>query len=281
MVHRRFLILLLLLGSMLVIHPIAMQGGPAHMLLRVLITAVFAVATWNIFPTPRTRCLALVLGVPVIVAHWAYDLSPTLSQTALPFVFNLLAFLFLAYAVIVILRAVYLESHLSREAIYGALCGFLLIGAAFGHLFYCVDWLAPADFQEEAVAVDRPTDERHKQALFMYFSFAALTGMTDPDLTPRAAAGRSLVLVEAVLGQFYVIVVISELISLRICACRSARTRRRPLDRPHRLAAVTYRSTAACSTETRNCCFGRRGRFQLRALAYQLPQASRLKSSLP
>jgi hypothetical protein len=216
MVQRRFLILLLLLGSMLVVHPVAMEQGPAHVLLRVLITAVFAVATWNIFPTRRTRCIALALGVPVIVGHWACDASEALSRTALPFAFNLVAFLFLAYAVIVILRSVYLESHLSREAIYGALCGFLLIGAAFGHLFYCVDWLAPADFQQEAVAANRPIDERHKQALFMYFSFAALTGMTDPDLTPRAASGRSLVLVEAVLGQFYVIVVISELISLRV-----------------------------------------------------------------
>jgi len=216
MVQRRFLILLVLLGSMLVVHPIAMQGGPAHMLLRLLITAVFALAAWNIFPTPRTRGIALVLGVPVIVAHWACDTIAALSHTAVPFAFNLLAFLFLSYAVIVILRSVYLESSLSREAIYGALCGFLLIGAAFGHLFYCVDWLAPADFQQEAGAASAPSDERHKQALFMYFSFAALTGMTDPDLTPRAAAGRSLVLVEAVLGQFYVIVVLSELISLRV-----------------------------------------------------------------
>ena len=124
--------------------------------------------------------------------------------------------MFLAYAVIVILRAVYLESHLSREAIYGALCGFLLIGAAFGHLFYCVDWLAPTDFQEEPKQAGQMSDEHARQALFMYFSFAALTGMSDSDLTPRAAAGRSLVLVEAVLGQFYVIVVISELISLRV-----------------------------------------------------------------
>ncbi|HEX4146534.1 MAG TPA: hypothetical protein VHY91_23740 [Pirellulales bacterium] len=216
MVQHRFLILLILLGSMLVVHPLAMQSGPAHVLLRVLITAVVAVAMWNIFRTPRTRTIALVLGAPVIAAHWACDALPALSQTAVPFAFNLVAFLFLAYAVITILRAVYLESSLSREAIYGALCGFLLIGAAFGHLFYCADWLAPADFRQEAGATANMSDERHKQALFMYFSFAALTGMSDPDLTPRAAAGRSLILVESVLGQFYVIVVISELISLRI-----------------------------------------------------------------
>ena len=179
------------------------------MLLRVLINAVLAVAMWHIFRTPKARAIGLVLGVPVVAAHWASETIPALSHTAVPLVFNLMSFLFLAYTVIMILRAVYLESHLSREAIYGALCGFLLIGATFGHLFYCVDWFAPADFQAEASAANALRDDRHKQALFMYFSFASLTGMSDPDLTPRAAAGRSLVLVEAVIGQFYVLVVIS------------------------------------------------------------------------
>ncbi len=215
MVQHRFLILLILLGLLVLIHPVAMQGGPAHILLRGLITGVFMVAVWNVFSTRRTRLIGLALGLPVLVAHWANETIPALTHSSIPLVFNLVVFLFLAYAVIVILRAVYLESHLTREAIYGALCGFLLIGAAFGHLFYCVDWLAPNDFQEDPVIARQITSERAKQALFMYFSFTALTGISDSDLAPRAAAGRSLVLIEAVLGQFYVIVVISELISLR------------------------------------------------------------------
>lgn len=219
MANRRFLVLLVLLASMLVIHPIAMQSGAAHVLLRVLVTAVFVVALWSVFRTPRTRCVALILGLPVVVAHWAIDAIPTLSHTWVPLGFNLVAFLFLAYTVIVIMRSVYLENNLSSEAIYGALCGFLLIGAAFGHLFYCVDWLAPADFQQQTAEASSPNDEHSKQALFLYFSYTALTGMSDPDVAPRAAAGRSLVLIESVLGQFYVIVVISELISLRVSRC--------------------------------------------------------------
>ena len=76
MLHRRFLILLILLGLLVVVHPVAMQGGPAHMLLRVLITGVFAVAIWNVFSTRRTRTIALVLGVPAMLAHWANARSP-------------------------------------------------------------------------------------------------------------------------------------------------------------------------------------------------------------
>jgi voltage-gated potassium channel len=216
MIRRRFLTLLILLGLVLVIHPIAMESGPAHFLMRALITGVFVATMWSIFRTRRSRMIALLLGVPVIVTRWVSDASPALEHTYLPFASHLLAFVFLMYAVMAILRAVYSESHLSREAIYGALCGFLLIGAAFGHLFYCVDSLAPADFQEEPRVASELSDEHAKQALFMYFSFSALTGMNDSDLMPRAAAGRSLVLAEAVLGQFYVIVVLSELISLRV-----------------------------------------------------------------
>ena len=35
------------------------------------------------------------------------------------------------------------------------------------------------------------TSEHAKQALFMYFSYAALTGMSDPDLGAPRPAGRS------------------------------------------------------------------------------------------
>jgi hypothetical protein len=109
-----------------------------------------------------------------------------------------------------------LRKAFSREAIYEAICGYLLIRAAFGHMFYCADWLAPTDFSQARGQAIQSYDERSKQALFTYFSFAALTGVNDSDLTPRASAGRSLVLLEAVLGQFYVVMVISELITLRM-----------------------------------------------------------------
>jgi voltage-gated potassium channel len=216
MIHRRFLILLVLLGLLVVVHPIAMRGGPAYTVFRVLLTAVFAGALWIVFRTNRSRAIALILGVPVMAANWANESLPEFPMHWAPFAFNLLAAVFLSYAVAVILREVYLEKHFSREAIYGAICGYLLIGTAFGHMFYCADWLAPADFSAAEGKTIRSSDERSKQALFTYFSFAALTGVNDPDLTSRASAGRSLVLLEAVLGQFYVVVVISELITLRM-----------------------------------------------------------------
>jgi Ion channel len=216
MIHRRFLILLIVLGFLVVIHPMAMKGGPTYTLFRVLVTGVFAAALCIVFRTTRMRAAALILGLPVIVADWANESLPGISLNWAPFAFNLLAAIFLSYSVIVIMREVYLETHLSHEAIYGAICGYLLIGVAFGHMFYCAGWLAPTDFRQAQGETIRSYDERAKQALFMYFSFATLTGVNDPDLTPRAAVGRSLILLEAVLGQFYILVVISELISLRM-----------------------------------------------------------------
>jgi hypothetical protein len=216
MIHRRFLILLILLGLVVVVHPVAMKGGPAYALFRFLVTAVFVAALWVVFRTRVARAVALVLGVPVIAAHWANESLPGLSMHWASFGFNLLAAALLAYAVAVVLQEVYFEKHFSREAIYGAICGYLLIGTAFGHMFYCADWLAPVDFSLARRQSIQSYDERSKQALFTYFSFAALTGRSDSDLASRAAAGRSLVLLEAILGQFYVVVVISELIALRM-----------------------------------------------------------------
>ncbi|HTU25620.1 MAG TPA: hypothetical protein VMF30_09500 [Pirellulales bacterium] len=215
MIRHRFLVLLILLSLLLVVHPIAIRVGTAHTLMRMLTASVFGVAMWNVFRSRRARALGLLLGIPVIAGRWMSLSNPSLADTWVPFAFNLATALFLGYCVVMILAAVYAESHLTREAIYGALCGFLLIGAAFGHLFYCLEWLVPEDYQVAATPTQMH-NEREKEALYMYYSYAALTGMSDPEVSPRNEAGRSLVLAEAVLGQFYIIVVLSELISLRV-----------------------------------------------------------------
>ena len=215
MLRHRFLILLVLLGLLVVVHPVAMQGGPAHAALAGADHRCVRGGHLACLCHPPTRTIGLLLGVPVLLAHWANEKIPALTHPWIPFFFNLIAFLFLAYTVIVIMRAVYYESHHSREAIYGALCGFLLIGAAFGHLFYCADWLAPADFQEDPAVAVQVRTERHQAGPVHVFQLRGLDRHERSRSGARCAAGRSLVLIEAVLGQFYVIVVLSELISIR------------------------------------------------------------------
>ncbi len=100
MARRRFLILLILLALLLVVHPLAMQNGPAHGLTALLISAVFAATIWNTFNS-RQRWL-LWDWAPAMVAHWASDWFPAQAGSWVPVSFHLLPFLFLAYAVVMI-----------------------------------------------------------------------------------------------------------------------------------------------------------------------------------
>ncbi len=66
MIHRRFLILLILLGFLVTVHPVAMKGGPAYTLFRVLVTGGFTATLWTVFRTTQMRAAALITGLPVI-----------------------------------------------------------------------------------------------------------------------------------------------------------------------------------------------------------------------
>src|SRR5204863_7015600 len=100
----------------------------------------------------------------------------------------------------------------SADSIYGAFCGYLLVGLIFGHLYRCLEALSPGSFHGNADFMAHVQDERYTHFLLVYFSFVTLTTVGYGDITPASEATRGLAVVEAVIGQFYLAVLIGELI---------------------------------------------------------------------
>jgi hypothetical protein len=98
---------------------------------------VFLAAFLIIFSQSRFRLLALALAVPTLVGAWIDYVLPGLPRIPLLVGFHLVAVLLFGFTVATILRAIHKEASVSADAIYGALCGYLLVGLAFGHL-YCI-----------------------------------------------------------------------------------------------------------------------------------------------
>jgi ion channel len=204
----RYLALLVTLLLMLVAYPTL--RGPLHsrLLTNLLITAVFLTGGWVVFGDKRLRVLGAVLAVPAILGAWTgyavLDLPSPLGAVCL----HLFAALFQVFVVVVLLRVVFREKTVSTNAIAGALCGYVLIGVAFGHIYCLVDETVPGSF--------RGTDGNPDiHFVLTYFSFITLTTVGYGDITPTSGPARSLSLVEAITGQFYLAVLIAGLIGKR------------------------------------------------------------------
>jgi len=117
-----------------------------------------------------------------------------------------------------VLREVFRASTTERDAVTGALCGFLLILMAFLRLHGLLQALDPDAYQAGGAALSGHS-EAMLVATFQYFSTVTLTTVGFGDIVPVTPLARVATGVEAIVGQLYLAVVIATLVG-RVVARR-------------------------------------------------------------
>jgi hypothetical protein len=84
---------------------------------------------------------------------------------------------------------------------------YLMLGFAFGVLFYMINILDPKSF----AAANEPAGGTPD---LMYFSFVTLATLGYGDITPRTNGVRSLAVIEALVGMLYIAIFMARLVSM-------------------------------------------------------------------
>jgi voltage-gated potassium channel len=214
--RRRFLVLLAALLALLVIVPADWGTLAARMLAASLLTAVYVAGFVVVLTGPRYQRAGLLLGVPTLAGAWAEAVFPTDRSLLLDIAHHGVAILFLVFVTVVILRSVLRMRAVTTDDVAGALCGYLLVGAAFGHTYSLVEHLTPGSFRFDDISAASTWRPGQLQLHLTYFSFMTLTTVGYGDITPAGGTARGLATVEAVVGQFYIAVLIADLIGKRV-----------------------------------------------------------------
>jgi hypothetical protein len=216
LLRRKFLVLLVALLLVLVVYPLLRDVFDARIVMDILFMILFLAALQVVFIKGHLRILALVLGIPTMVGLWTGYFLPGLPRMPLAIAFHLLAVLFFAFTIATILWVIVRAPEITADSIYGAFCGYFLVGLAFGHLFCAIEFVIPGSFRGDTVFHTQLEAEHHRHFLLTYFSFITLTTVGYGDIVPISASARALAVVEAILGQFYIAVLIAELIGKRV-----------------------------------------------------------------
>lgn len=145
--------------------------------------------------------IALVLGSLVMGA--VALMAPSDGTTGALAVW-LAVILFVTIAII--LRRVLQHQAVSMQTIFGALSAYLLIGFMFAALYAAVARLGSADF----FAGGQPATASTLQ----YFSFVTMTTTGYGDFTPAGGAPQSLAVLEALLGQIFLVTLVARLVAM-------------------------------------------------------------------
>jgi hypothetical protein len=152
------------------------------------------------------RFAAVVLGFAVIasIAQVIND-DRQIGATA----FFLVALL-LAMTGLAILGRILRHRHVSIETMFGAVCVYILIGLFFSSLFIGIALASAAHHLGPFLAQPGP----HNSSDYVYLSFVTLTTVGFGDLTPYTDLARSVVVLEALIGQIFLVTLVARLVTL-------------------------------------------------------------------
>ena len=141
----------------------------------------------------RLAQLAVVLSLVFGILQAATD---DLNIGAIAFFF---VGLLLLFSPVAILRRILPKETVDIESLFGAVDVYIIIGLIYSVLFIGMAHIAYANHKTPFLAQPPPTP--HQASDYVYLSFVTLTTVGFGDLTPLSDVARSVVVLEALMGQ--------------------------------------------------------------------------------
>lgn len=204
---RKFSALFLLLLAYLVLYPYGQHAGFPYLAFRIFGTTVTVLSVYAVSFRRSYMWFALVLAVPALAQR---ILLPRADAGALPLVSIVLGLMFDLFIVAVIFRHVFFENEPTKEAIFGALCVYLLVGFTFSSIYGMVSTIQPGAFYLDPSVNSHNVLDRFD---LIYYSFATLTCIGASGIAPVSTQVRSVSIIESLLGVLYLAVLITRLLT--------------------------------------------------------------------
>lgn len=191
------------------------EQGSFDVLFSLLIVAVLL----SLFEEREHRILGMVLALAAILAVWLGAVFVNARWLAL--LGNLCAVSFFGFALSGILAAIF-RGNVTGDAIFGAICGYLLLGIIWGIIYSALEMMSPGSFRTNEQLASTLADPRQCRGLLSYYSFVTLTTVGYGDVLPTSPIARTLAWLEAMAGQIYLAVLVAGLVGLRVSRASKA-----------------------------------------------------------
>jgi voltage-gated potassium channel len=187
------------------------QQGSFDVFFSLLIAAVLLL----VFEERKHRLVAVLLALATFLGVWVSYAVGGLAGRVILVAAHLIAVCFIALALSMILRAVFVK-QVSGDAVFGVVCGYLLLGIIWTLLYAAVDTAFPGSFHVSTSGLARDVAAQPDRSVLGYYSFITLATVGYGDVTPATPLARTLAWMEAVTGQFYLAVLVAGLVGLKV-----------------------------------------------------------------
>jgi hypothetical protein len=111
-----------------------------------------------------------------------------------------------------ILRYVFARRQLDTDGIFATVAAYLLVAFVFAQVYTMLAIITPASFDAPVPLAER--SPQHMQADLLYYSLITLATVGYGDILPATDIARTLAVIEATVGQFYVAVIVAVFVGM-------------------------------------------------------------------
>ena len=203
----RFSGLLIFIIAMIIIGPLFEEFVHVRIIMDILWSAIFVSAIYAVSQKKHHILIAVLLALPMLGSIWT---KYFVQHKALMVVGSLCGAAFFLFAIIQMLIFIYSHKEVTRDLIIGAAVVYLFMALMWTFIFVVVETLHPGSFNlPEGVDIAATRQ-------FVYYSFVTLTTLGYGDITPITSLARSLCILEAVIGQLYLVVQVAWLVGVHV-----------------------------------------------------------------
>jgi hypothetical protein len=205
-IYLTFALILLLLGTALAqqFFDESMQRLMQSATVITLIVAVWGVESTN-FVVRKTLIFPIAIFIVAAIANW-------LDNAGFDQFYLLLLLSFFISTAYKTAKQVLFTGDIDGNKILGAICLYLLMGLIWAVLYT----LLQLEFSSSFHAMQQHTEWYILFPDFVYFSFVTITTLGFGDISPNLPVARFLVYLEAIVGQFYLAILVASLVGSRM-----------------------------------------------------------------
>jgi hypothetical protein len=214
--HSLTALLFLLIVEVFIIVPSTSRAGRTLELIGIFVFSFLLLA--GLLTMARQRIFQVISGVFVFCTIGVRLGRSVFGVPGLLPLDALLSILSVIGMIVVVLWQVYREGPVTGHRVRGAIAAYLLIAIFFAYSYTLIAAVLPGSFQVPAWVTEAGAE---RGEAFFYFSMVALTTVGFGDITAIHPFARSLVMMEALIGQLYPAILIARLVTLELETRRS------------------------------------------------------------
>jgi voltage-gated potassium channel len=201
----RFLILICLILGTIVFVPILQGFATLRIFLDIFITAIYISMVHTVSHKKRHLYIGALLAIAMLISLWLQYFLQNDMVFAIGRVSGILLFIMV---ITNLLAFIFKSEDVTIEVIYAAMLVYLLMALMWSFAYGLLELINSASFN-----VTLSPDQGY-QMRFIYYSFVTITTLGYGDITPTTDLASSFSILEAVVGQLYLVVVVAWLVGM-------------------------------------------------------------------